>query len=293
MMLNKNTSSLLAPQALNTNSSPKTVRAVPSPFSILDLNLFRLLNITLKMSTKFKTFSGRQLVDSSFIWPRIYKGINRGYNCLSGVSVLAGTLILLYDQNLVDDSLPRDVSYLVKKYIEESGMKFTPVIENHCRRQSDSDTIKGTVKVMSRSREEVPFYKVRIFDVVHKSASDERKKAALLNWNLHCTCDYLYQLGLAVPITEREKYNDRRRTDDIPSPSVQNVICAHAVAGYGKNVIDNGAEDYGLFGLQDHVLKIMEYDEIKNLLDKKVPVYKLNRYLRDELRLFSPLEGWV
>jgi hypothetical protein len=226
----------------------------------------------------------RKLVNSSFIWKRL----DNSYSCLGGASLMDGLIHYCQQKEITAEVFGRSISRDVDEYLKRRKIELSNnIVEDHCK--TYLDMFKGTMLVESRSKHDVIRHKLRISDLVSKDSTDERKDASLKSMNILCDClGAHYQTFLTVSREVREAFGDNRSSDNIPSPHVSMPIDTHGVMGMNFLVEQRKAEDFGIFGLNQHTTEIARH-VIKSALDKNIPEYDLNLFLRDKTVLFNPL----
>jgi len=235
--------------------------------------------------SEFKITSARKLVDSSLIWRRS----DNNYSCLSGASVVDGLVYYCQQKGITTDVFGRSISNDVEEYFRKREIApGSSVVKDGCKQFKD--TLRGTMLIESRSKSEDIRHRLRVSDVVTKDSTEERKKESLRNMNLLCYCSGAhYQTLLTAPRYVRQMFNDNRETDSLPSPQIINAIDTHGVTGLDWLVEERNAEGSGVFGLSDHTIGIAKH-VVRSAIDKNIPEYELNLFLKDKTTLFKPLK---
>jgi hypothetical protein len=227
----------------------------------------------------------KMTVESSFCWLRN----DNNYTSLSGASLVDGLMYYCQQKGIADEVFGKDMAKRINDYFKKTNVGSDDIIVNRCKYSDDNDTLKGTFYIKSRSGDKKTRHRVRVSDVVKKDTTEERKALSLRSMNLLCDCPSAhYQLFVNVPLFLRKPYGDERRWDSVPSPHVSIPMDTHAVACMDWLVEENGAEDFGIFGLSEHTTEIVKH-AVLEALDKNVRENNLSRYLRDKTILFDPL----
>lgn len=233
--------------------------------------------------SEYQIRPSRKLVDTSFIWRRL----DNSYSCLGGSSLVDAFIYYCQYKGVTKDIFGRNVSKEIDEYLKKRDIELSNSIDDQAR--ESFDTFKGTMLIESRSKHDDIWHKVRVSDIVKQNSTDKRKDASLRSMNILCDClGAHYQTFLTVPKYVREMFNDKRNSDSIPAPNVGMVIDTHGALAMNYLVDERKAEDFGIFGLSDNMVDITEY-VFKSALDKNVPEYKFNLFLRDKTTLFDPL----
>ena len=233
----------------------------------------------------FVVSPSRMIVESSFCWRRE----DNNYTSLSGASLVDGLLYYCHQKGIAGEVCGRDLAKEIDKYFIKRDLNVGNIIEDHCRYLDYNDTLKGTFYIKSRDKDKKIKHRVRVSDVVSRDSTEERKQLSLRSMNLLCDCSIgHYQTFLNVPFCFRKQFGDYRKWNSIPSPHVSIAICTHGVACMDWLVEEKNAEDFGIFGLNDHTKKFAKH-MIKSTLDKNTLKNELNDFLRDNTDLFNPL----
>jgi hypothetical protein len=231
------------------------------------------------------TSPSKTTVESSFCWLRK----DNNYTSLGGASVVDGLLYYCQQKGIGGKVFGRELAKEIDKYFIKRDLNVGKIIEDRCKYSKYNNMFKGTFYIKSRDKDEKIEHKVRVSDVVSKNSTEERKDLSLRSMNLLCDCPSAhYQMFVNVPLFIRKLFGDYRRWDSTPSPHVSIPICTHSVACMDWLVEERGAEDFGIFGLNDRTTKFAKY-MIRSALDKNTPENKLNEFLRDDTDLFDPL----
>ncbi len=240
------------------------------------------------------------LVRTSFIWPRTLEPqvLDYGYNSLGAYSVLLGRLLYLRHKNEITTHFPGHIADKIDDYFGKRSMEpdiwQEPVIRPSVFQLPESTMFKGTVYVESRKKYKVLSHAVRISSLEHKDATEERKKKAFRFMHFKCDCEtHNYQLYRTVPLPKRSRDEkgviiDNRIASDNPPPIIEMVMCPHALAAFNYLIEEKGCES---FDINDRTDKIIQF-EITNVLDRKLPFYKLNEYLMEQTFLLKQFESW-
>jgi hypothetical protein len=229
------------------------------------------------------TSPSKTVIDSSFCWRRM----DNTYTSLGATSVVDGLIYYCQQKGITGEVFGRDIAKEIDNYFIKRNIEVGNVVEDHCRQFKDM--FKGTIYVESRSKDEKIKHRVRVSDVVSRDSTQERKDLSLRSMNLLCDCpNGHYQTFVNAPLFIRKQFGDYRKWDSIPSPHVSIAIDAHGVTCMDWLVEERKAENFGIFGLNDHTTEFAKY-MIKLVLDKNVPKNKLNKFLRDNTNLFDPL----